>query len=116
MRVEALSVDEGEMLGATIAVLIAHSREILREKFTVAHIKRSLLPSVSKVQAAAATIIETIIISRQYVLITLACCILIIRCRPRSALTLGDLGTRVSLSFVVAKVSFFDNQHVRPIF
>jgi hypothetical protein len=64
---QALSVEEGERLGATIAVLIGHAREILREESTVALINRSGL-RIRSTLAAAAIIVQTIIIARGYVL------------------------------------------------
>ena len=69
-RESPLSVDEGEKLGATMAVLIAQAREIFREKSTVAVVDVDLHPLFSeKRKVKAATIlIQKIIISRQYVL------------------------------------------------
>lgn len=72
-REQPLSTDEGEKLGATTAVLIAHSREILREESTLTLIKdcSSDDDHLFKVanRNAANIIVQTIIIERRYVLI-----------------------------------------------
>ena len=69
-RESPLSADEGEKMGATMAVLIAQVREILREKSTVAVVDVDLYLFYSKEREvkAATIVIQKIIISRQYVL------------------------------------------------